>query len=505
VVSITDIPEKKELGLANLPCFGSRGIIAGWYSVLDDALRDSDWNKVLKLYEAALCLPMQVRCGPTIQQVLLDSITYSEDLYAANSGTSDAFLTFAEKVISALPPGFLQTKTAKNVVERAASLGISFHGSAVGDSVARALINVAPFVISPDFQKAFRAFEEVSPALNDQTKISFLTSACTKLFLTNACTKAHGKTNSAATEACVEVLHALRAGLLYKDIATDSHLTKEFLTGGRHKAGFVHWFLKRKAFIDFIQVLVGSLHGRFADEAKEKIFPKLTSIKKMEKEFTGPITQAGSGDEQVRSTSRRAIFGKLSSAVGEADEDEAESEALTGVGLGYATMKAFGVFSNTLSSSGQLLATILWKTHGCQFDEEFRLIANAEVSSVQFTFPWAELLSIVTAASKNKSKELEKPQHKVGGIFLPLLRESCGTWIESTLSQPSDLGGDKSAVGDEDQAFDTATKNNDDAFAGKRKLTIDALEELFQTKVRISSFPGSPITKDTIIQVLQKC
>jgi hypothetical protein len=31
------------------------------------------------------------------------------------------------------------------------------------------------------------------------------------------------------------------------------------------------------------------------------------------------------------------------------------------------------------------------------------------------------------------------------------------------------------------------------------------LEELFQTKVRISSFPGSPITKDTIIQVLQKC
>ena len=271
--------------------------MAGWYSVVDEALRASDWPKVLKLYEAALCLPLQVRCGPTLQQVLLDSITYSEDLYAANSASSDAFLTFAEKVMSALPPDFLQSSTVKKIVVRAESLGISFHGSAVGDSVARALINVAPFVMSPDFQKAFRAFEELSHALNDQTKISFLTNACTKSFLTNACTKTHGKTSIAATEACVEVLIALRAGVLYKDIAKDSHLTKEFLTGGRNKAGFVHLFLKRKAFIDFIQVLVGSSNGRFVDEAKDKIFPKLTSIKEMEKEFTGPITQAGSGDQ----------------------------------------------------------------------------------------------------------------------------------------------------------------------------------------------------------------
>ena len=412
------------------------------------------------------------------------------------SSTEEDHNYLNEKVMSALPPDFLQSSSVKNIVARAESLGISYHGSAVGDIVARAFINVAPFIMSSAFLKAFRAFEEVSLALNDQTKISLLTQACSKT---------HWKTSVAATEASVQVLLALRAGLLYKDIAKDSHLTKEFLTGGRHKAGFVHWFLKRKAFIEFLQVLVGSSHGRFADEAKDKIFPKLTSVVKMEKEFTGPITQAGSGDEQVRPRFRRATFGTFGSAVGEIDEDEAESEALASVGLSYATMKRFGVFSDTLSPSGQLLATLLWKTHGCGFDEEFRMIANAEVSNVQFTFPWGQLISPVIAASKNKSKELEKPQHKVGGLFLPLLREACGAWIESTLSQPSDLGGDKSAVGDEDQAFDTATKNNDDAFAGKRKLTIDALGELFQTKVMISSFPDGPITKDTIIQVLQKC
>ena len=73
------------------------------------------------------------------------------------------------------------------------------------------------------------------------------------------------------------------------------------------------------------------------------------------------------------------------------------------------------------------------------------------------------------------------------------------------MSQPSDLGGDKSAVGDEDQAFATASQNNDGAFAGKRQHTIDALEELFLTKVMILSFPSSPITAHTIMQVLQQC
>ena len=335
------------------------------------------WAKVLKLYEAALCLPLQMRCGPSMQQVSLDSITYSEDLFAANSASSDAFLAFAEKVMSALPAGFLQSHSVKNIVARAESLGISFHGSAVGDSVARALINVAPFVICQEFRKAFMAFEEISTTLNDQTKISFLT---------HACTKAYGKTSDAATEASVKVLVALRAGLLYKDIAKESHLTKEFLTGGRKKAGFVHWFFKRTAFIDFIKVLVDSSHGRFAGEAKDKIFPKLTSASEMEKEFAGPITQAGSGDEQVCPTFRRAKFGTVGSAVGDTDSDEEVPEAC--VGLSYATMKQFGVFSGTLSSSGQLLATLLWKTHGCHFDEEFRMIANAEMSNAQFSFPW---------------------------------------------------------------------------------------------------------------------
>ena len=109
-------PEDDALWFSNLPCLGSRAVITGWYSVVDDALRESDHVKVLKLYEAALCLPLHVRCGPSLKQVSLDSITYSEDFFASNSASSDAFFTFAEKVMAAFPPDFVGSNSAKNIV-----------------------------------------------------------------------------------------------------------------------------------------------------------------------------------------------------------------------------------------------------------------------------------------------------------------------------------------------------------------------------------------------------
>ena len=242
VTSTADLPNGTDVGFWNVPCLGSRAIIIGWYSVVDDALRASNIPKVLKLYEAVLCLPMHVRCGLSMKQVSLDSITYSEDLFAANSTSSDSFFTFAEKVLTVFPADFLSTNSAAKIVLRAGNLGITFHGNPVNDNIARALQNVAPFVISPEIQMAFRAFEDISQALNDQTKISLLF---------HAATEAYGKVGQAAVGASVGVLCALRAALVYKDIVKDTHLKKELLTGGRNKVGFVHWFFKRTAFVDF--------------------------------------------------------------------------------------------------------------------------------------------------------------------------------------------------------------------------------------------------------------
>ena len=231
VSSLADIPAEKAVGFVSLPCLGARGMIAGWYSTVDDALRDREKRKILKLYEAALSMPMRLRLGPSRVQVSLDSISYSEDLFAAKTVVSDSFFDFAQKLIGVFPiePAF-GGLSGKMMKDHADKLGIRYHGNKIGDTLVRGLQNLAPFVQNAQVQEAFKAFEDVSFALNDQTKISMLMHTTTKHF---------GRGKAAGVAACVQLLKALRLSLLYKDIAKDSHLTKEFLIGGRNKAPFI--------------------------------------------------------------------------------------------------------------------------------------------------------------------------------------------------------------------------------------------------------------------------
>ena len=234
VLSMADVPTRANVGFLKLPCLASRAVLIGWYSVVDDALRGNAYGKVLKLYAAALSTPMRLRCGPSKTQVCLDSITYSEDLFAANASSSDSFFDFTQKVIQLFPAELaVGSMSVKAVISAADKAGISYHGIKVNDNCARALQNVAPFAQSTKAQTAFKDFEDVSPALTDQTKISQPTHVASKHF---------GKGHDAAVGAFVELLSALRAGLLHNDIPKDSHLTKEFLVGGRNKAGFSHVF-----------------------------------------------------------------------------------------------------------------------------------------------------------------------------------------------------------------------------------------------------------------------
>ena len=80
--------------------------------------------------------------------------------------------------------------------------------------------------MSREVRVAFKAFEDVSDALTDQTKLPYVM---------NLCSKAYMKGSEAAIGALVQVLHSLRLALIYKDIKKDAHLTKEFLVGGRNE------------------------------------------------------------------------------------------------------------------------------------------------------------------------------------------------------------------------------------------------------------------------------
>ena len=74
-------------------------------------------------------------------------------------------------------------------------------------------------------------------------------------------------------------------------------------------------------------------------------------------------------------------------------EEAGEEEASLQQGLSNATAKRFDEFSKTLSTSGKFLASLIAKTHCGVFDDEFRLIANAEYTNPAFSFPWSQLFS----------------------------------------------------------------------------------------------------------------
>ena len=67
---------------------------------MDDALRSAGDKKIRALVEAALSFPLRLRLNPGATQVGLDSITFTEDLFAFGICNSPVFLDYAVKVVN---------------------------------------------------------------------------------------------------------------------------------------------------------------------------------------------------------------------------------------------------------------------------------------------------------------------------------------------------------------------------------------------------------------------
>merc|ERR1712051_368394 len=86
---------------APLPMIAGRAHVLAWYSAVSDALQDENTNhkRVIRLFEAALSVPIRLRLCPDDDGCALASLQYAEaaGTYAAASG-ADSFWIFAERV-----------------------------------------------------------------------------------------------------------------------------------------------------------------------------------------------------------------------------------------------------------------------------------------------------------------------------------------------------------------------------------------------------------------------
>ena len=79
-------------------------------------------------------------------------------------------------------------------------------------------------------REALKLLEDVSPQLNDQSKISVLMHTASKTFT---------KGSAAANGALAQLMNVLRIAIEfeYEDITKESHVTKEFLTEAKASTG----------------------------------------------------------------------------------------------------------------------------------------------------------------------------------------------------------------------------------------------------------------------------
>ena len=101
-------------------------------------------------------------------------------------------------------------------------------------------------------REALKLLEDVSPQLNDPSKISVLMHTASKTFT---------KGSAAANGALAQLTKALRIAIEYKDITRDSHVTKEFLTGAKYKAGYAQMFFQTFGVLGVSGVDEQSQHG----------------------------------------------------------------------------------------------------------------------------------------------------------------------------------------------------------------------------------------------------
>ena len=84
---------------APLPMIAGKAHVLAWYSAVSDALLEKNDQRITRLMEAALSVPIRVRLCPDTDACALASLQYAEaaSMYAAASG-ADSFWVFAERV-----------------------------------------------------------------------------------------------------------------------------------------------------------------------------------------------------------------------------------------------------------------------------------------------------------------------------------------------------------------------------------------------------------------------
>jgi hypothetical protein len=155
-----------------VPMLAGRAVVIAWYAAVVEALGVSDAIRVMKLYEAALSVPIRFRLCPDEDARRLASLQYSEAAFAvAASSGADVFWKFAEKVcgLSEVKAAIAANVSLPKITAALQKLGITFKGKPASETTAKTLKSLAAFITDDACRTAYALMEPFCPELREPT------------------------------------------------------------------------------------------------------------------------------------------------------------------------------------------------------------------------------------------------------------------------------------------------------------------------------------------------
>ena len=364
-----NVAQRKEKGKGTvvmaqpLRMLAGHAVVMAWYGAIAESLQAENNDRVFKLFEAALSVPIRLRLCPDGDDCHLASLYFAESLYASFAASgADSFWKLAEKIAKLSPVAQaiadnISIPTLTKVIQK---YGLTFRGKPISETGVKALKAVIPFVVDAGCNAAYSLTESFCPEIREATMLMRIA----QLSAARLCSTVDKETSARASLRFV--FDCLRVFRLTGDFPKDDVYTIAKITGQEKKSpALVHSIFKKQEIVEFIFHEVELVDNSLLASVDMFRTP-LTLMKKF---------SASGGQDLV------TAFRDPNSASGE----------------GFETMFAVPVAeyrdADIHSTKVQALIDFLWSLWSGMFDEEIMSLCDQDMKAVNPSFLWHRYLN----------------------------------------------------------------------------------------------------------------
>ena len=238
-----------------LPMIAGKAHVLAWYSAVSDALQDpkSNHKRIMRLFEAALSVPIRLRVCPDIDACAMAAIQYAEaaGMHAAAAG-ADSFWIFAERVgrLQEVQVAIRGNITGPKFCTKLKSLGITFKGKPMSEGHAKALKLVLPFVSDIGCKQSYLVTEVACPEVKEMTLLMRMAILCNKRGNVGASPASGGPS---AAQCMTFLFDSFRAARLTGEFQKGEGMTVANIIGQEKKAAaWAHVMFKKQDLVAFL-------------------------------------------------------------------------------------------------------------------------------------------------------------------------------------------------------------------------------------------------------------